>query len=62
MQGLVPVMKQKESPTEIKEKTEIFEKINDKFMEKIWKPRCEALMQGTRTLKKWKVSGKGRKQ
>ncbi|CAG8587791.1 16160_t:CDS:2, partial [Gigaspora rosea] len=43
MQGLVPVMKQKESSAEIKEKNEIFERMNDKFMEKIWKPRCEAV-------------------
>jgi hypothetical protein len=43
LQGLVPVMKQEESPTEIKEKNEIFERMNDKFMEKIWKPRCEAV-------------------
>ncbi|CAG8726980.1 15504_t:CDS:1, partial [Gigaspora rosea] len=40
---LVPVIKQEESPTEIKEKNEIFERMNDKFMEKIWKPRCEAV-------------------
>ncbi|CAG8823182.1 14354_t:CDS:1, partial [Gigaspora rosea] len=43
MQGLVPVMKQEESSTEIKKKNENFEKMNDKFMEKIWKPRCEAV-------------------
>ncbi|CAG8772178.1 18595_t:CDS:1, partial [Gigaspora rosea] len=43
MQGLVPVMKQEESLTEIKEKNEIFERMNDKFTEKIWKLKCEAV-------------------
>ncbi|CAG8808774.1 1072_t:CDS:1, partial [Gigaspora rosea] len=43
MQDLVPVIKQEESLTEIKEKNENFERMNDKFTEKIWKPRCEAV-------------------
>ncbi|CAG8670419.1 23226_t:CDS:1, partial [Gigaspora rosea] len=38
MQGLVPVMKQEESLTGIKEKNEIFERMNDKFTKKFGNP------------------------
>ncbi|CAG8458883.1 4070_t:CDS:2 [Gigaspora rosea] len=49
-------MKQEESPTEIKEKTEIFERVNVKFTEKIWKPKFDTREEDTKEVENNKIT------